>query len=332
MAIDIQAATIVSLFVESILYGLFILLFALSNSILLGKKKRAAGINKPMVIASITMFILATIHIGVDLRRTMDAFLHGKSLAAVNTISYVLKSTAYCMQTLVGDGFMLFRVYLVWNADKRVCLPILVCFIASIGTGIGALQGFTRVSSSDPVFVSQLQHWIVSFFSLTLFTNFTCTSLIAGRIWWVNRRAASVAEISGRTLGPAIIIIVESGAIYSACLILLLSLYLTGSYAQYVLLDGVVQVVGVVFSLVIVRVGLGLSSEATTRTKVTARHFKAATAPSAMGAVSTAGNMELGPLGIINISTTTETQRDNMDLYSYKDTGHGTVTWAESKV
>ncbi|KAJ7103783.1 hypothetical protein C8R44DRAFT_808160 [Mycena epipterygia] len=323
MALDIQTATLVSLFVQSILYGLFILLFALANSILLGKKKRAMGINKPMVTASIIMFILATVHIGVDLRRTMDAFLRGKSLAAVNTTSYVLKSTAYCMQTLVGDGFMLFRVYLVWNADLRVCLPILVCFIASIGTGIGTLNGFTRVSSSDPVFVSELQHWIVSFFSLTLFTNFTCTSLIAGRIWWINRRAAQgAAEISGRSLGQASIIIIESGAIYSACLIILLSLYLSGSYAQYILLDGVVQIVGVVFSLVIVRVGLGLSSEATTRTRVTARPFKAAAA-NAVGAVSTVGNMELG---VINISAAITQQHD---LYSYKveeDASHSTMT------
>jgi hypothetical protein len=64
--------------------------------------------------------------------------------------------------------------------------------------------------------------------------------LIAGRIWWINRQAGSAAEkISGRKLGPTIIIIIESGAIYSACLIILLSLYVSGSYAQYIFLDGV---------------------------------------------------------------------------------------------
>jgi len=332
MAFDIRAATLVSLFVESILYGLFILLFVLANSILLGKKKRAMGINKPMVFASFIMFILSTVHIAIDMRRAMDAFLDGRSIAAVNTPSYVLKSTAYCMQTLVGDGFMLFRVYLVWNGDKRACLPILVCFIASIGTGIGAIQGFTRVKSSDPVFVSELHNWIVSFFSLTLFTNFSCTSLIAGRIWWIHRQVGRAAEVSGRGLGPAIIIIIESGAIYSVCLILLLSLYLSGSYAQYVLLDGVVQVVGVVFSMVIVRVGLGISSDATTRTRVTARPFKATAGTS--GTTSTLGNVELGRLGVVNVSTTTETRRE--DFFPYKaneDVGNSTSTWqSESKV
>ncbi|KAJ7078392.1 hypothetical protein C8R43DRAFT_1143408 [Mycena crocata] len=203
---------------------------------------------------------------------------------------------------------------------------------AAIQEPVSVLCRVSQVSSSDPVFVSELHNWIVSFFSLTLFTNFTCTSLIAGRIWWMNRRVVATAEISGRKLGPAIIIIVESSAIYSACLIILLSLYLSGSYAQYIHLDGVVQIGGVVFSMLIVHVGHGLSSEAATRTKVTAaatrstRSFKAAPGHG-IGAVSTLGNVELGTLGVVNIVTTTETQREG--LYSYKpkgDSSHGTST------
>ncbi|KAF8208012.1 hypothetical protein K438DRAFT_1754758 [Mycena galopus ATCC 62051] len=311
----IQTATLVSLFVESVLYGLFILLFVLSMSILLGKRKQVMRINKPMVSASIIMFILSTVHLGVDLRRAMDTFLHSKSLAAVNTASYILKSTAYYLQTITGDGFMLFRVYLVWNADNRVCLPIFVCFIASIAMGIVTIHEFAKVSSSDPVFVKP-HNWIVSFFSLTLFTNFSCTLLIAGRIWWIDRQAGNAAEIiSGRKLGPTIIILIESGAIYSACLIILLSLYISGSYAQYIALDGVVQVVGVVFSLIIVRVGLGLTSEATTRTK--ARPFEAVT----VDITSTVENVESGPLTVVNTSTTTETQRDEIFEYKVKEDG-----------
>lgn len=70
-------------------------------------------------------------------------------------------------------------------------------------------------------------------------------ALIAGRIWWVQRKITGLkAGGKGRgSLAPAIIVIVESGAIYSVCLILLLSFYLSGIYAQYILLDAVQQVV-----------------------------------------------------------------------------------------
>ncbi|PPQ80050.1 hypothetical protein CVT26_011505, partial [Gymnopilus dilepis] len=129
------------------------------------------------------------------------------------------------------------------------------------GVAIGALQAFARASPSAPVFIASLQKWIVSFFSLTLFTNFSSTTLIAFRIWYSHQTTKSLVRASGRTVLPAMVVIIESGSIYSACLIILLSLYLSGSFSQYIVLDAVTQVIGVVFSMVIVRVGLGISSE-----------------------------------------------------------------------
>lgn len=129
----------------------------------------------------------------------------------------------------------------------------------TLGVGIGALQGFARASPSAPVFITELHDWIVSFFSLTLFTNFTSTcksihpiykpsdgspplvALIAARIVWVHRQM--VGSVNGREVLPAAIVIIESGAIYSACLIILLSLYVSGSFAQYIVLDAVTQVI-----------------------------------------------------------------------------------------
>ena len=63
-------------------------------------------------------------------------------------------------------------------------------------------------------------------------------ALIAGRIWWINRKVLGNVIKSG-SLMPAVIIVIELGAIYPACLVILLSLYLSGSYAQYIALDAV---------------------------------------------------------------------------------------------
>jgi hypothetical protein len=96
-----------------------------------------------------------------DLRRLLDAFItHGSDphggpagvLMNVSTVLYSIKSTAYTMQTLVGDGFMvseisipaqkqkllrlvgqLYRLYIVWNGNRIVCFPVALTFIASIG-------------------------------------------------------------------------------------------------------------------------------------------------------------------------------------------------------
>ncbi|KAF5311110.1 hypothetical protein D9619_007638 [Psilocybe cf. subviscida] len=60
-------------------------------------------------------------------------------------------------------------------------------------------------------------------------------------------------------LGPAAAIIIESGVVYSSCMIILIALYASGSYAQNIVLDALTQILGIVFSIIIVRVAVGAS-------------------------------------------------------------------------
>ncbi|KAF7310274.1 hypothetical protein MIND_00401400 [Mycena indigotica] len=327
-SVDIATSTLIALFVEAVLYGLFILLFALAMSVLLGKRKRSASGTRPLLVASITMFILGTIHIAIDLRRAMDSFLYHKNIAPVSTPGYLLKSTAYAMQTLVGDSFMIYRVYLVWNGDKRVLFPLLVCLLGGFAAGAGALQSFAatkHATTGDPIFLINLHNWIVSFFSLTLFTNATCTLLIAGRIYLINRSTAASATVFGRGLGPAIMIIVESGAIYSCALVILLALYVQGSYAQYILLDAETQIVGVVFTMIIVRVGMGLATDITT---YAGSRSGAGSGPKFRSHVSGArsggptATLELSPRAGVSVTTTQEVKHDG-------DSGEGQYVYTK---
>ncbi|KAH7920863.1 hypothetical protein BV22DRAFT_1020440 [Leucogyrophana mollusca] len=262
MPISLAEATLVSIFSESFLYGVFTVLFVISIFILLRRKGNNGELNKPMLLACLALFVFSTVHVSADLRRLLDAFLRGADpatqLGQVDTTTYEIKSAAYVAQTWVGDGLMLYRLYLVWNGDKRVVIPISIFFLAGIGVGIGTLQAIVTTSSTYTIF--QLHNWIASFFSITLTINFTCTFLIAARILHKHRDIGGL-KVSGRSLMPTVIIIIESGAIYSACLIIMLVLFLSNSYAQYIALDAVTQIIGVVFSLIIVRVGLGISSE-----------------------------------------------------------------------
>jgi len=67
------------------------------------------------------------------------------------------------------------------------------------------------------------------------------------------------------------IIVIESGAIYSAGLLSLLITYACGSNGQYPALDAELPLVGIAFNLIIVRVGLGLAQNSTTPGGVSSR-------------------------------------------------------------
>ncbi|KAE9411495.1 hypothetical protein BT96DRAFT_983229 [Gymnopus androsaceus JB14] len=219
--------------------------------VLLGRR-----INKLMFWISIIMFIFATMHIGVNYARVFLAFItyrnaEGGPAAFFNMLSnftQIFGSTIYVAQTL------LVRCYIVWGRQLSiVAFPILL-LLGSTVCGIGILYSFAHIGDAE-VFALQLQDWIVSFFSLTLSTNIICTALVAYRIWYVNR---SVISFSNHSWSPVMLLVVESGAIYSVTLLSLLILYKTESWFQYVLLDAISPIVGLVFSMIIVRIGLGL--------------------------------------------------------------------------
>jgi len=138
MATSLARTTLVSIFVESILYGLFVSLYAISSTILI-KGRKTASINTPMLIVSSAMLVFSTIHIGADLERVLDAFLNPNVLPKdylpdVNNPLYILKTTAYVLQTLIGDGFLIYRVYLVWQWNRFIVLPLSLLILGSTGS------------------------------------------------------------------------------------------------------------------------------------------------------------------------------------------------------
>ncbi|RDB26826.1 hypothetical protein Hypma_005347 [Hypsizygus marmoreus] len=249
MAFSAEESKLVSIFIQTLLYGAYIVLFTITCWVLIRRRPRGQSVHKTMLGIAVTMFILATMIFG---------------------------STIYVAQTLLGDSVVLLRCYLVWGSRLAVVAFPFLLLLGSTVTGIGILYSFARVVPQAEIFVVELSQWIVAFFSMTLATNIICTgtppasfpgslaipklatALVAYRIWSINRTSISFSEHS---LRPIMLLVIESGAIYSATLTALLILYKTESWFQYVLLDAVSPiVVRLVFSMVIVRIGLGITT------------------------------------------------------------------------
>ncbi|KAF8508434.1 hypothetical protein BU17DRAFT_56742, partial [Hysterangium stoloniferum] len=215
------------------------------------------------------MMFFGTFHLAVDLVRVLEGFISQREavggavvyFARLYEWSQLLKTAIFTIQTVLADSFATYHCWVVWNCSWAVIIPAL-CVIGTLIVGIGVVHGCAIPKNGD-VFASTLSGWITSFFVLTLATNVICTSLIAGRIWFTTRK---VAHFSGQqTLMPVVIIVVESGFIYSASCITLLVVYLIGSNEQYPALDGTFlfsrlsPLFSIVFNLIIVRIALGIA-------------------------------------------------------------------------
>ncbi|KAI5116458.1 hypothetical protein M0805_005871 [Coniferiporia weirii] len=264
-AIGPDEVSLLMLVIEGALLGLFTTLFAFTIYILVFRQAKTRRLNVPILTVSISMYIIGFVHMALNARRAYLAFIEGRDGSPVAFLSlstdgfYLSKEGLYVAQTTIGDGFLIYRLYIVWARDKRLLAFATIFLLGSIVSGIVALVNAAHVSSTTPIFATEIKRWIVSFFTLTLFTNFSCTALIAFKVWWAERQLAGFAHFSNN-FKPVMIIVIESGAVYSAALFALLGTYLSGTWGYYFILDSMPQVIGIVFSLIIVRMGLKTSS------------------------------------------------------------------------
>jgi len=218
-------------------------------------------------MVSSTLFILITWHEIIDAIRLYFAYQRSQSstdadmyFANVTSMLSIMKTAVFLVETIVSDLFILYRCYIVWNASLLImALPVLL-YVADIAMGIAAVYTLSLIGT-DTVFNNEQQRISNSFFSCTLALNTVCTGLIAYRIWKTQRQTRDAKM--GSNLSHVAIIVVESGAIYVAVLALEVGTFAVHSFLFNIFLDITSPVIGIVFSLIIVRIGRGVSSEET---------------------------------------------------------------------
>ncbi|KAH7911150.1 hypothetical protein BJ138DRAFT_1113473 [Hygrophoropsis aurantiaca] len=256
--------SITGLFVEAILYGIFVCLFVAAVYVLFKQRTVNLKLNKPMLTGCLALFIVSTAHVFTNFGRVFDAFQTSldpsKELALTDAPWYIAKSALFTVHIVIGDVLVLYRLCLVWNCDLRVVVPGSLCVIGSTAAAIGTV--FYLCDPSSPTATFHLQRWALSYFALTFSYNICSAVSIACRIWWIHRRVQrSGASVIGRSIIPAAAMIIESASVYSAIWLVFLPLYLAGNDMLYIFLEALVPIIGITFSLIIVRVGLGLSRE-----------------------------------------------------------------------
>ncbi|TBU44153.1 hypothetical protein BD309DRAFT_958987 [Dichomitus squalens] len=312
----IARASLIALFTESLVFGAFTVLYAIAIWILLYREKRRSKstLNKLLFATSTVMWVLSVAHLCIDVQRALQAFVveGGKPDGALlfystlNNPTLVAKDGIYITMTIVADSFVTYRLFVVWNHAWYIIVLPVILLIATAVAGYGACAEIGMVKGVGAIFAANLQPWIRAFFSLSLTTNLLTTILIAARIVWMNRRVKSYRAGGGHW--EVVETLVQSAAIYSAALASLLGTYLAGSNAQYVCLDILQPLIGVVFTLIIIRVGLGY----------TMNEVSAKGGSEFQGQTIGGTDYNLRPVAI-NVSVSRTHDRQSLEVYDSKD-------------
>ncbi|KAI0710738.1 hypothetical protein C8Q76DRAFT_71886 [Earliella scabrosa] len=253
---------LVSLFTESLVFGALTVQYCISTWVLLRRTRSHLRISTTLVAVSTVLWLLSLVHVTLSVRNSLRGFLElagdpNRTTAFFSRLSeqtQVAKSTIFVTSILIGDAFLTYRLWVVWNRSWMIIIVPIGMLLGTAISGYSACRDMTRLRGEDAeVLPSTLLTFLTVLFSLPLATNLLLTGLIAGRIAWSRYTIHGHRQL-GRSYWDVIETLVESAVITSCALMALLVTYLTRSNGQYIVIDLMPSLVGFVFTLIIILV------------------------------------------------------------------------------
>ncbi|KAJ7238526.1 hypothetical protein B0H12DRAFT_1137464 [Mycena haematopus] len=220
-----------TLWVSTFLYGIYLVLFCRCMYIFYKGKRQIT-----LLLTAIIMFTLSTTIIIILLLQGASAYgTLGLDIAQLQTAGAVV----YVTNNIIADALLIYRCYVIWNTVWVTVVPVILLVTTMV-------LGYSI----------QLR----LFFILSLTMNLFVPTLVAGRLWWIIRRIRGPGGAATRRKGRnAMVIILESGLIYSVVVSIHMIYFHSSNPTDEVIFGALGQIVGIVPTLIIVRVGLGVS-------------------------------------------------------------------------
>uniref|UniRef100_A0A0W0GAT9 Uncharacterized protein n=1 Tax=Moniliophthora roreri TaxID=221103 RepID=A0A0W0GAT9_MONRR len=266
--------------------------------IILVHKGKVAFSNKPFLVTAVIMYTLCTAQAINELSQAITAFVHYKDNPGGAAAFYhqlwlwrgVLRQVLYCTNNAVADALLVYRLYVMWNFHVKVVIgPILLLAVAT-ACGYRAAWGLTQ---GGDAYAADIYTWELVSFIFSLLLNIIVTSLIAERLWRFGKKmAATLGQRHSCRYNHAMAIIVESGAIYSVCVFIMVITYATKTN-------------GMAMNpfFIIVRVGLGMNAHDATY-QTTTRNIGILTSNSGQGRGQHSGALS------VHVHRVTQTKAD----------------------
>ncbi|KAG1859767.1 hypothetical protein F4604DRAFT_1930494 [Suillus subluteus] len=255
--LPLDSANIMSTVLEGILYGeyRFSVLMFIGTIWTFTYKQRIRDINRPIAVVAILLFVLSTAHMIVGIVRLEDGLVkYGNTFhdgpagffADVTQQTFLIKNTIITLQTLLGDGVVIYRCYFVWQSVWIIILPCMMwCGVAAFGICMVYVQAPT--TNAKNVFGNKTGHWITAFLSLTLATNL----LSSGR-----SNAMSLGAYPTKNKMPILRVLVDAALMYSAALCASQVCFALSNNGFYVIGDLIIPIISIAFYMVFIRISI----------------------------------------------------------------------------
>ncbi|KAJ6508822.1 hypothetical protein C8R45DRAFT_455127 [Mycena sanguinolenta] len=259
--------SLIGIWIETALWGMNFIIFGAVCAIMVRRSRDQPTARIMLSATSTLLFLLCTTHVAGSLRQLLEAFIYIPPNAnpLYSTLYFidetnpvaVMKTVLYDTTVFVQDIVLIWRLYIVWGRNWKICVVPIIVELAHMGTAYAATALLSKPDAD--IYANTLLHIGPVGWSLDLAVNIFVTAAIAGRLWWMGRKVASLQTSSHNPYLSSILTIVESGGLFAAVTIVMLTLYEIGSPLALTGIDISTQLAALTPLLIIVRVALGLT-------------------------------------------------------------------------
>jgi hypothetical protein len=253
---DMARVGLLTICIETLLYGIYTALFFQSMYIMLKGIKGRSLSAKIFLSFTALMYIIATTHVSIGLRTLLvpDLSLEGTPEAEESWMATPRwEYTAYTVMNIVMlwlfDCLMIYRCYIIWAKNRCVIVAPIILFFATIAISLLAWWS-TTVERSPFYILGKLA------FPCTVLQNILTTSLISFRLvrqFRLSRAPGVQPSNSHLNLFDVVQILLESAALYTTLLLITIIFQLVESPSLWILIGMNTPSIGIVFTLISIR-------------------------------------------------------------------------------
>ncbi|KAG2129192.1 uncharacterized protein EDB93DRAFT_142256 [Suillus bovinus] len=230
-------------------------------------KQRIHDISHPITVVAILLFILSTAHMIVNIIRVEDGLVKYRDtfpggpvafFADPSQYTFTIGNALYVLQTLLADGVVIYRCYIVWQSVWVIVVPsMLWCSVAVSGVAINytlsqVTSDFSQIYENER---GTPAHWVNAFYVSAIATNLLSSALLAYRIWMVERNVSTI-RAKKNTMVPIVRVLVDSAVLYSVALFTALITYVCSNNGQNIILDMLAPIISIAFYMVLIRIAI----------------------------------------------------------------------------
>ncbi|TFK33653.1 hypothetical protein BDQ12DRAFT_727593 [Crucibulum laeve] len=265
MANTTPEQNVLAIFVEAILYGLYLatLLHCLRWMLYENegwKIKKRISIHWTMLTSTVLIFVCSFVNLILRLESTTQS-IHPKPVTP-STPKMNWEAITICATTnvsaLIADFILIYRCWTIYGRSRKVVIIPIIFWVGGLACAI--LQGYWQIVQTEVVITAWepaamkvgLGTILTPFWGLTVALNLYTTPMIVYRIWSVANENAGTDSL--REFKSIIRVITESGALYLAIIIAHFVVWFTPNAFAIVMVSNInLPIIGIAFNLILIR-------------------------------------------------------------------------------